>query len=278
MAADNSQSDSGRYEVQAVSKAAAILGAFKSAVQLSQSEIAAAVGLPKATVYRLAATLQQAGLLAKDAHDNYRLGSELVALARQVLNRGLPSVARPYMLDLSKRFGHSVNLGIRSHYDVLFIEVVESKHNFRTTSAVGAREPLHATAAGKAILAELSDADLDEFVRIHGLPALTPKTITSRARLDEELRLIRERGYSFDAGECVLGAHCVAAVAHASADIAGAISVTAASGHLPAEDFDIVGKAVREATAGVTAELGGQSSERARPGAQKPLRLVEKSR
>ena len=175
--------DSGRYEVQAVSKAAAILSAFKTAVQLSQSEIAAAVGLPKATVYRIAATLEQAGLLTKDGYDNYRLGSELVALARQVLNRGLPSVARPYMLELCKRFGHSVNLGIRSSYDVLFVEVIESKHNFRTTSAVGAREPLHATAAGKAILAELSGEELDEFVRIHGLPALTPRTMTSRTRL-----------------------------------------------------------------------------------------------
>lgn len=135
-----------------------------------------------------------------------------------------------------------------------------------------------ATAAGKAILAELSEADLDEFVRIHGLPAVTPKTITSRARLDEELRLIRERGYSFDAGECVLGAHCVAAVAHASADIAGAVSITAAAGQLPAEDFDIVGKAVREATAGITAELGGKSSARAAAEPQRPLRLVERHR
>jgi IclR family acetate operon transcriptional repressor len=278
MPTDNNSSDAGRYEVQAVSKAAAILGAFKTTVQLSQSEIAAAVGLPKATVYRLAATLQQAGLLAKDSQDNYRLGSELVALARQVLNRGLPSVARPYMLELSNRFGHSVNLGIRSHYDVLFIEVLESRHNFRTTSAVGAREPLHATAAGKAILAELPQGELDEFVRIHGLPALTPNTITSRARLDEELAKVHDRGYAFDAGECVLGAHCVAAVAHASTDIAGAISVTAASGHLPAEDFDIVGKAVREAADGVTAELGGPSAQSAPSAAQPSLRLVKRQR
>jgi len=218
-------------------------------------------------------------LLTKDGHDNYRLGSELVVLARQVLNRGLPSVARPYLLDLLKRFGHSVNLGTRSHYDVLFIDVIDSEHNLRTTSTIGAREPLHATAAGKAILAEMPGTELNEFVRIHGLPALTPNTITSRARLDEELAMIRERGYAFDAGECVLGAHCVAAIIHAGDDIGGVISVTAASGHLPVEDFDIVGHAVREAADGVTDELGGKSSDEAiDDGHAQRLSLAERGR
>jgi len=256
-----SETDHGRYEVQAVTKAAAILGAFKTSVTLSQTELASAVRLPKATVYRLASTLIQAGLLVRDANDNYRLGSELVALARQVLNRGIPSVARPHMVELSKRFGHSVNLGVRSNFEVLFIDVIESRQNFRTTSVVGAREPLHATASGKAILAELPASDLDNYVSVYGLSALTPYTITSRARLDQELQQIRERGYAFDAGECVLGAHCVGAVVHAGSDIGGVVSITATSGLLPVEDFDVIGRDIRKAADKISVELGTEASD-----------------
>ena len=61
-------------------------------------------------------------------------------------------------------------------------------------------EPLYCTAAGKILLAYLSEAEVARILA-KGLPRRTARTIASPDAMREELALTRARGYSYDAGE-----------------------------------------------------------------------------
>ena len=87
---------------------------------------------------------------------------------------------------------------------------------------------------GKSILATLADAEFAAVVRRIGLPRRTPHTITTAAALKRQLKLVRERGYSFDDEEDHEGVFRVVAAFYDHGNAAaGGISV---SGLKPARD------------------------------------------
>lgn len=93
---------------------------------------------------------------------------------------------------------------------------------------LGYQEPLHSTAAGKAILTQLSDEKIDRVLDEHGLYQETPNTITDREELFEELNEIAISGYAIDREEHREGWQCIAAPIEADLeDVTGAVSVSA---------------------------------------------------
>src|SRR5439155_11384268 len=132
------------YSVRAVSRAISLLKAFADAEELTLSELAQRVGIAKPTVFRIASTLEQHGLLARGNRGAYHLGFELLAIARLVLDRSIVRVARPFMDELFRAYGHSVNLAVLDGGEMLFVEVIEARHAFRMAGSVGRREPVHA--------------------------------------------------------------------------------------------------------------------------------------
>ena len=235
-----------------------MLSAFENAEELSLAELAEQTGLPKPTVFRLALTLENAGFLTRSAEGHmFSLGHRLVSVARLVLSRGLPALARPHMQSLARGFGHTVNLAVLDGDEMLFVNVIESRSSLRMVSGIGAREPFHATAVGKAVAAQLDPQELEAIVNRHPLRQITSSTITSRAQLDAELKQIRACGYALDRGESLAGAHCVGAAIVGRHGVVGGISVSAAVDQLPEEDFPLVGEAVRQAAAEISAGLGG---------------------
>lgn len=246
-------------DIRAVTRALSVLAAFEEAEELSLADLAEHTGLPKPTVFRLALTLENAGFLTRSTEGHmFSLGPHLVSIARLVLDRGLPAIARPHMEQLARQFGHTVNLAVLEKGAVLFVDVIESRSTLRMVSGIGAREPLHATAVGKAVAANLDPAELEAVLNMQPLGALTPNTITSRTRLEAELREIKARRYSTDRGEFRLGAHCVAAAVTGRHGVVGGISVSATADQLPDDDFPMVGSAVRAAADAVSEALGGR--------------------
>jgi IclR family acetate operon transcriptional repressor len=250
-------------DVRSVARAISVLTAFEDADQLSLADLAAHTRLPKPTVFRLVLTLENAGILARSEEGNlFSLGPRLVSIARLVLSRGLPEIARPHMQALARSYGHTVNLAVLDEDEMLFVDVIESRSTLRMVSGVGTREPFHSTAVGKAVVAELDAEELETMLGRRPLRAVTPRTITSRAQFDAELREIHARGYSTDRGESQPGAHCVAAPIIGRHGVVGGISVSAATDQLPEEDFPVLGPAVREATDAISSSLGGAASAR----------------
>ena len=91
-----------------------------------------------------------------------------------------------------------------------YIETVPSPQVVRLFTAVGNRTPLHATGAGKALLAALPAPRRDALIERLDLRGHTPRTIMERSALRRALEEIRERGYAIDDEEYDEGVRCVA--------------------------------------------------------------------
>jgi DNA-binding IclR family transcriptional regulator len=123
----------------------------------------------------------------------------------------------------------------------------------RVVHLVGARAPLHVTAAGKLYLAECDKDALREYARRTGLPGLTPTSITTLAALEKEVERVRRHGVAYDNEEIEQGLRCVAApVRDDSGELVAGLSVSA-----PAERYSPEWAALLRATAeAVSAAIG----------------------
>jgi hypothetical protein len=120
---------------------------------LSMTEAAAHLGVGRAVVYRLVATLTEHGLLRRDAGRRLRLGAGVLSLARRaqplVADAALPALRR-----LAERVGATAHLTIVDGGEALALSVVEPTWTqFHVAYRAGSRHPLERGAAGKAILA-----------------------------------------------------------------------------------------------------------------------------
>lgn len=226
---------------------------------MSLSVLADRVELPRPTVFRLLATLEQAGLVERISNGSYRLGLTIVSIARLALARGLLETSKSFAEELFQSFGHTVNIGVLDKGEVLIVDVIESRHNPRVVSPVGTREPVHATALGKAIAAHIDSEALVDVLRDHPLHAITPATITSRTAFERELGRVRKQGFATDEGECRVDGNCVAVPIIDRRGIAGAMSLSATSSQLPAADFPLVAPSLITAAREIANALGSPS-------------------
>jgi DNA-binding IclR family transcriptional regulator len=180
-----------------------VLSAFSPGrPRLSLGELAAQVGLPKATVHRLAGTLVATGFLEHRDDGCYAPGlrlSELGALVRSELD--VVSVCSPAADALAAATRETVLLGA-VNWEALELTVVGTRISPQQLSVVpmtGQRMTIPPGCMGKALLLGLPAAEADRVLRKLPLPALTSKTQTDRARLASEI--VRARGAGFAVAE-----------------------------------------------------------------------------
>jgi DNA-binding IclR family transcriptional regulator len=219
------------YSIEAVSKALAILQVFidEKKQELSLTEITSMVEMNKNAVFRLLFTLTESDFLKK-VPDNgkYQLSLKCVQLGRAArLAHDLRKLAFPYMKELWKEFGDTVNLAVLDQGEICYLEVLESPHRFKLVAHPGDRDPVHSTALGKSMLAYLPIEEVKKTLKLSGMPRFTPKTITTYPRFKKELAKIRQQGYALNEGETVEASRCVAVPIFGGKDnVVGAISVS----------------------------------------------------
>ncbi len=219
------------YSIEAVSKALAILQVFitEKKEELSLTEITSAVRMNKNAVFRLLFTLTQSGFL-KRVPDNgkYQLSLKCVELGRAArLAHDLRKLALPYLKELWKEFGDTVNLAVLDQGEICYLEVLESPHRFKLVAHPGDRDPVHSTALGKSMMAYLPAEEVRKLLKLRGMPKFTPRTITTWANFRKELSRIREQRYALNDGETVEASRCVAAPIFGSqGNVLGAMSVS----------------------------------------------------
>ena len=131
-----------------------------------------------------------------------------------------------YMRRLMEQSGETANLAILDGTEAVFIDQVQCRETMRTIVKLGSRVPLHASGVGKAIFASLPDEQIDAMLKVRGLPRITENTITSPETMWASVRVIRQRGWSFDDEEHLPGTRCVAApIYDEHAEPLGAISL-----------------------------------------------------
>src|SRR4051794_4178766 len=176
-----------RTGVQVVHRTAAILTALRGEPDgLSLSQIAERVDLARSTVHRLVAALEQERfVVAASSSRGFRLGPALASLA-WAASRDVMALIHPFLVLLSQELSETVDLAVLEHDRVLFVDQIAGPRRLRAASSVGALFPAHCTANGKALLAALPKDELERLLPAR-LERLTPHTITSRAKLLEEL-------------------------------------------------------------------------------------------
>jgi len=230
----------------------------RAGTPVSLADLSDAVAVPKPTAHRLARLLEGAGLVRKDPLTRrYTVGAALVDLAFHAIGVGAGQSNRGLLLTrLSENLGETVNLGVLSGNEIVYLDRVEAAWPLRMDFKPGSRVPLHCTANGKLLLALAQPAVRRNLLRRMQLVACTPRTITSRARLQRELIEIARRGWSEDNEEFLVGVCCLAVpVRDRRGRVVAGLAVSAPSarfdlararGHLPG---------LREAAAAIGREL-----------------------
>ncbi len=120
---------------------------------LTVTEIAQALGIGRTVVYRLVVTLERHAFLRRSADGRCRLGLAVLTLGRQV-QPVLRDVALPALRLLADAVGATAQLTIAEGGEGFTALVVEpSRSDVHVSLRMGARLPLEAGAAGRAILA-----------------------------------------------------------------------------------------------------------------------------
>lgn len=256
---------SGRYRIQAVERAVAILNAFSSDEhELGVTEIANRLGLHKSTVHRFMVNLDAAGMIERNPRTGrYRLGMrifELGGLVKQRMN--LWDEALPFLESLVRDTGETGHLAVLDGGEAIYIERVEARRALRVPSAIGRGYPAHATNLGKVLLADLEPERLAEIVRERGLAAYTPHTIVDPAALDNELLRIRERGYAVDNEEYDEGLRCIGApVRDHSGRVVAALGIGGPVTRITPARVEELSTLVMAAASGLSRRLGAHQSE-----------------
>ena len=201
-----------RASLESVDRVVRVLRAVDADEPITLADVARGCGLSEATALRYLSSLVVHGLVERTSSGRYRLGWELFRLGQQTVGSRAPrNVTLPLMEQLREQFNETVNLALRERDEVVIVEVLESKRTLKPVNQVGQHDPWHASALGKAMLAELAAPDRDALLDRVGLARFTEATIVDRPSLERELALTRERGFAIDRLEVESELTCVAA-------------------------------------------------------------------
>ncbi|MGW9413857.1 IclR family transcriptional regulator [Arthrobacter cupressi] len=224
---------------KSVVKATVILGELGRHRQgITVTELAQAVGITRPTAFRLLLSLEQTGFVAR-SDNRYALGWQMARLGRLAdPYSGLVPRVQPILDEYAATFGETLTFMMptgETSYDVV-AEASPSRFLNASHMWVGGSYPMHASAAGKVILAERSDEQV-----LASLPkrleSYTPKTITSRSALLKELRRVREKGFAILDDELEEGLYVVACPVRDSAGkLLGVLALNGPSQRVKAED------------------------------------------
>ena len=237
-----------QYPIESVDNALKILLLLGERSDLRLTEVAEYLGVASSTAHRLLAMLQYRGFVRQEARTKeYLPGTALTGVAFAVLRRfEARETMRPFLERINRELAETVHLGSLEGAMVRFIDAIESPRAVRVASRLGMSLPANCTATGKAMLAELSTADLRALYPNEELTGLTANSIRSRAELEHEIDGVRRRGYATSSEESEEGVSSVAvAFSAGSSSSKLAINVSVPVSRLRRTDMKRMGELLR---------------------------------
>ncbi|WP_348933278.1 IclR family transcriptional regulator [Aquabacter sp. CN5-332] len=202
-----------RQFVNSLGKGIAVLEAFSAHPgPMSLQEIAGLAKLDKSTVQRMAYTLHQLGYLRKGLDGRgFCLGPKALDRSFDFL-RSWPLIERatPVLNELQQTSHERVDLSIFDDLSICYAIRRQSKRQTFYATLIGRRIPTYCSSGGRAIMAKLSDGEVDSILKRSDLVALTPRTITDPAEIRRQVARARKEGYSLVYDESLIGEVAVA--------------------------------------------------------------------
>lgn len=213
------------------------------------TDIAADTGLPKSTVHRILQSLLGWGFARADGNGGYLPGPRILTLAGRVMSRFDPAQhASVALRELRDGTGLAVHFAVRSGDEAVYVDKLEGRRPYQMRSRIGMSVPLHTTAIGKAVLAQLDEVEVTEIVERTGMKTMTRRSITEIPLLLRQLSEARGRGYAIDDGENDPGIGCIgAAVFDHTGTVMGGLSISALAFEIDLDDKELAAAVIAAA-------------------------------
>lgn len=236
-----------RYMVTAAARGLDVLEIMaRNGRPMTAVEVATALGLPRASVFRLLVTLQEKNWIYKERF-TYSLGFKCFQLgATTGVGLEIRTHALPFLVSLRDKTQLNTQIAKLEDWRVVYLErVLGSNLPVSTPSRAGSILPAHCTALGKSLLAYRDLEQVTRWASQNPLERMTERTITAVPALIAEILETRARGYAVEYGEREEHIRCISApVTDFSGQVVAAVSVSGTPDRFPAE---LVGSETSEA-------------------------------
>ena len=198
------------YRIEAVDRALALLTLLAERGVLSVTEAGRELGVAPSTAHRLLTTLCHREFAVQGDKRLYHPGPAFLGPGMAVGRPPLTGRLRPYLEQLFDRAGETVHLMVRSGAEVRFSDGIEGNQSLRVGLRIGARMPAYCTSGGKAMLADLDDAEVAA-LHAHGFTPWPGEKIGDLEGLRRELDVVRSRQFGLNHDESEPGVTAIGA-------------------------------------------------------------------
>jgi DNA-binding IclR family transcriptional regulator len=253
----SSTSSTGRQSVASVEKVLKLLLMFHPGQPVRVTDVSKRLSVSASTAYRLLSTLEESKFVRQDGTTRaYLIGESLLSLGRSLLREtSFEDMVLPELTTLAKRLGESAAFGILQGNHVGFITHADGPQRDCIGSRIGAMFPAHASATGRALLAEVPMPLLRRFYATRGFAGGRKHAVHSWGTLIERLDHVREDGYESSFEECEVGVNELAvAVKDRAGYVYGTVTIAGPSSRfrkfkMPAYAAEVDASALRLASA-----------------------------
>jgi DNA-binding IclR family transcriptional regulator len=239
---------------QAIERAMSVLNCFGGQEKLTLSEVAFKTRIPVSSAHRIMQALVRGGFLRRDRTDAYEVGRRIVDL---VPASPVAEEVAPHLYSLAAMIRVVASFGAADGGDLVVLVRARPKSRYCSAQVPFRREPLHATAMGKVLLAFDRDGPICAAKRQGKLVPFTSRTRTSHEELVSDLREIRQHGFALTDGELVEGVRAVAVpVFGPRRDLVGAVGVQTQTSRMTEEFVQSLVPVMRRSTAEISRRLG----------------------
>jgi DNA-binding IclR family transcriptional regulator len=250
----------GNKIIQSLDRGLFLLDAIaESSDDISLKELKERLDIDKSSVFRLLATLINKGYVEQDnLTKRYRLGLKILAISSRLYTRlKVNEQARPCLKELASKTGETSHLALCSNYESVLIDQEIGSELVSVNTQIGRREPLHATALGKVLLASFSKEEFEAFVSSNGIAQYTPNTKISKAAFKKEIEKVRKTGFAIDDEEYKEGIRCIASPVRDSKGLTiAAIGISGPKERITKYRIHDLAKVVKEIAKKVSSRLG----------------------
>lgn len=232
--------------VKSVETAFSIIEYLYENEESDMQEIAEHLDVAKSTVFKHLNTMKKHGWVVESDH-TYHLSYQFLHVGGYVRDRKrLCKVAQQKLREFTDDVDLMAMFSLLEGENGVFVYRINDTLGLGKGIPIGVRFELYQNAAGKAMLADMSDERVAEIVASTGLESVTPSTVTDEDELFEQIDEIRDRGYAINLGERKSQLNAVACTASdPEQDMLGAISICGPATLLPEEDLHELGEKTR---------------------------------
>jgi DNA-binding IclR family transcriptional regulator len=231
--------------------------------------IARECGIPKSSAHHLLNVMRERHFVTYyESERAWGLGVALFEIGSAYLRGGpLQRLGRHLLVELTERTGATSHLAMLHGTEVLYMDKEQPIGTVGLVTEIGVRLPAHLTAVGRAILAELPEAQVRALYANQPLVNRTGRGPTSVDALLRDLEDVRSRGFAIDEEMVTPGISCLAAPVFSHEGVpAAAVGITFVSAQRTSEDIGIASEVVREVSGRLSRSLGYPSAPVGEPG------------